>query len=152
MRFCRRYTVFSSVRQGTDVQSPIGRSIVDRPSFPLHPATDTSTIHVTVPASAYRGRYPTPWLLGQSFPAWACGLAAYSPSHRLRESTTRGYPVPILRFVLPVGPHYLPGRHVDAWTSTMGPARPDVRALAGQTRYLAWVCLLSRQFRHAFVS
>src|SRR6266566_5353580 len=110
MRFCRWYTVFSSLRQGTDDQSSIGRSsVVDRPSLPFPPTTRAPSVHMTVPASAYRGHYPTRLLLGQSLPTRACGLVACSPSHGTARAPRGVSSVPTLRLSLPLGPHYLPG-------------------------------------------
>jgi hypothetical protein len=106
--------------------------------FRFFPLLTPLSFHMTVPASAYRGRYPTRSLLGQSLPLPACGLVACSPSPV--RACTGGYSVPIrpfgaaLRSALSAGPPWwMHGR------TPLDLSAPMDHALAGQTRYLAWV-------------
>ena len=103
------------------------------------PATDSSSIRLTVPASAYPSAFPRALASQAILPALGMRPGRLLTVSTTDESTSAGSPVPTLRLALPVGPHYLPGvcgcmggrsktrpprRSVSVWTRPITSRRP----------------------------
>ena len=104
------------------------------------PATDSSSIRLTMPASAYPSAFPRALASQAILPALGMRPGRLLTVSTTDESTSAGSPGPTLRLALPVGPHYLPGvcgcmgghlgtrpprRSVSVWTRPVTSRGPD---------------------------
>jgi hypothetical protein len=99
---------------------------------PWFPATDSSSIRLTVPASAYPSAFRRALASQASLPALGMRPGRLVTVSTTDESTDAGSPVPTLRLALPAGPHFLPG--VTGCTDGRLGTRPSRRSVSGWTR------------------